>query len=76
MPERHPVQTNYRGQTYSGEWCVEDAQVHVVSAHGDAIEPLATGRLMQLPSEKAELMLWKLLRARDPSPPFYYWFWR
>jgi hypothetical protein len=76
MPERHPVQTTYRGQTYSGEWYVEDAQVRLLSAYGQASESVATGRFMQLPSEKAERMLWSLLRARDPKPPFYYWFWR
>jgi len=75
MPDHHRVTTVYRGKTYEGEWYVEDAQVRLESAYGRASASVATGRSIQLPSDKAELMLWRLLRAADPNPPFLYRLW-
>jgi hypothetical protein len=73
MPERHPVQANYRGKVYWGEWYVENAQVHLDCELGHSSCSVATGRSIQLPSEKAAQMLWKLARAADPKPPLFYW---
>jgi hypothetical protein len=75
MVQRHPFEITYRGQTYAGEWRVEDGQVHVTSRLGSVSAPVVTlmDRMIPLPSNRAKSMLWKLARANDPKRPFFYW---
>jgi hypothetical protein len=77
-PERHSVETTYRGKRYRGEWYVADGQVHVVCPQGAKNAPVfGTGSewlpSFPLPSETAEALLWKVLREADPEPPFFSW---
>ncbi len=74
MPDRHQIETTYRGQRCVGEWYIEDAVLHVTSSLGSRSGPVATGgKFVSLPSELAQQMLWDLARANDPKRPFFYW---
>lgn len=75
MVQRYPFEITYRGQIHTGEWRVEDGQVHVTSRLGSISAPVVTpfGRIVSLPSDRAKGLLWKLARANDPKRPFWYW---
>ncbi len=74
MPERHPFEITYRGERYAGEWRVEDGLVHVTSAYGATSGPaVGMGRAMSTPSERAQRLLWELIRSNDPKRSFFYW---
>jgi hypothetical protein len=73
MPQRHPVETLYRGERYVGEWYIEDGQLHLVSPHGRMSGPAVTlSYPSSSPAGRAEGMLWRLMRSKDPKPPFFY----
>jgi hypothetical protein len=73
VPERHAVQTTYRGQIVSGEWYVEDGQLHVVSPLGRSSGPaVSASRTIVLPSVLAQRMLWRMAKQADPKKPFFY----
>lgn len=72
-PQRRPVETVYRGKRYAGEWYVQDGQVHLVSPEGRASGPAVTWAFPRSsPAGRAEDMLWRMMRAKDPKRPFFY----
>jgi hypothetical protein len=75
MAERHQFEITYRGRCCTGEWYVEDGELHVISPLGSKSGPAVAmrGRSVSLPSELAAQMLWELARAADPKRPFFDW---
>ena len=75
MLERHTVEVTYRGQVHSGEWHVEEGQLHLTSSLGSKSGPAVVfaGRVISLPSDIAKRMLWDLARAGDPKRSFFFW---
>ena len=81
MPDRRVVETIYRGKRYSGEWWIEDAILRLESEFGSDSRPLFGPGAPQplkanhfaLPSDRAQGLLWDILRRRDPHRPFFYW---
>jgi hypothetical protein len=67
------VETVYRGKRYVGEWYIQDGQLHLVSPEGRASGPAVTLSFPgSSPAGRAEGMLWRMMRAKDPNRPFFY----
>jgi hypothetical protein len=73
MTEPRPVEITYRGRSYTGEWRIEGAMLHLSSSLGSMTGPAVRLRSITPPSEIAKRMLWDLARANDPKPPFFSW---
>jgi len=50
LTEPNPIEIIYRGKTYSGQWRLEGATLHVTSAIGSTSRPAFTIRQVSPPS--------------------------
>ena len=67
MAEIHAVSITYRGRRCDGEWYVQDGLLHVRCPYGETSgPPIGGGRSISTPAERAQRMLWRLVRDADP----------